>query len=46
VCPVQDFHSDRRLRKGDLQPALDKLAAKVKGWNRENFSKFQKQGFM
>ena len=30
--------SDRRLRKGDLQPAVDKLAGKVKGWNKGNFS--------
>jgi hypothetical protein len=29
--------------KGDLQTALDKLAAKVKGWNKENISMFQKQ---
>ena len=45
-CPVQNFPctylglplSDQRLRKADLQPYLDKLAAKVKGWNKGNFS--------
>ena len=45
-CPVQQFPcqylglplSDRRLRKGDLQPAIDKLAGKVKGWNKGCFS--------
>ena len=30
--------SDRRLRKADLQPAIDKLAGKVKGWNKGSFS--------
>ncbi|KAM0854466.1 hypothetical protein ACQ4PT_050425 [Festuca glaucescens] len=30
--------SDQRLRKGDLQPALDRLSGKVKGWNKGNFS--------
>lgn len=38
-CPLQEFPctylsmplSDRRLRKADLQPALDKLAGRVKG---------------
>lgn len=45
-CPIQAFPctylgmplSDRRLCKGDLQPALDKLGSKVKGWNKGNFS--------
>jgi hypothetical protein len=45
-CPVQQFPctylglplSDKRLRKEDLQPVLDKLAAKVKGWNKGQFS--------
>jgi hypothetical protein len=26
--------SDKRLHKEDLQPVVDKLAAKVKGWNK------------
>jgi hypothetical protein len=30
--------SDRRLRRCDLQPTIDKLAAKVKGWNKGKFS--------
>jgi hypothetical protein len=30
--------SDQRLRKGDLQPSLNKLSRKVKGWNKGNFS--------
>ncbi|KAM0839424.1 hypothetical protein ACQ4PT_060322 [Festuca glaucescens] len=45
-CRTQDFPctylglplSDKKLRKGDLQPALDKLAGKVKGWNKGSFS--------
>ncbi|KAM0900198.1 hypothetical protein ACQ4PT_020764 [Festuca glaucescens] len=45
-CRTQEFPctylglplSDKRLRKGDLQPALDKLAGKVKGWNKGSFS--------
>jgi hypothetical protein len=45
-CPTQTFPctylglplSDKRLRKEDLQPTLDKLAAKVKGWNKGQFS--------
>ncbi|CAM0911087.1 unnamed protein product [Alopecurus aequalis] len=45
-CPVQSFPctylglplSDQRLRKSDLQPYLDKLAGKVKGWNKGSFS--------
>ena len=30
--------SDKRLCKGDFQPALDKLAGKAKGWKRGHFS--------
>jgi hypothetical protein len=30
--------SDTRLHKSDLQPMLDKLAGKVKGWNKGCFS--------
>ena len=30
--------SDKRLCKGDYQPALDKLASKAKGWKRGHFS--------
>jgi hypothetical protein len=45
-CPVQSFSctylglpmSDKRLCKSDMQPTLDKLARKVKGWNKGNFS--------
>jgi hypothetical protein len=45
-CPIQSFpcnclglpQSDKRLRKNDLQPVLDKLAGKVKGWNKGCFS--------
>ncbi|KAM0897624.1 hypothetical protein ACQ4PT_022443 [Festuca glaucescens] len=45
-CPIQSFPcnylgmplSDNRLRKVDLQPAIDKLAGKVKGWNQASFS--------
>jgi hypothetical protein len=45
-CPVAQFPcrylgmplSDRRLRKCDLQPALDKLNSKVKGWIQGSFS--------
>jgi hypothetical protein len=45
-CTVKSFPctylglplSDQRLRKGDMQPALDRLSGKVKGWNKGNFS--------
>ncbi|KAM0877047.1 hypothetical protein ACQ4PT_035764 [Festuca glaucescens] len=45
-CPVAHFPcqylgmplSDKRLRKVDLQPALDKLGGKVKGWIQGSFS--------
>ena len=45
-CPIQSFPctylgmplSDSRLCKADLQPSLDKLAGKVKGWNKGAFS--------
>jgi hypothetical protein len=45
-CPLQSFPctylglplSDKRLRKEDLQSVLDKLEAKVNGWNKGNFS--------
>jgi hypothetical protein len=30
--------SDRKLRRSDLQLIIDKLASKVKGWNKGNFS--------
>jgi hypothetical protein len=45
-CPVLQFPckylgmplSDRRLRKNDLQPALDKLRNKIRGWIPGQFS--------
>jgi hypothetical protein len=45
-CPIKTFPctylglplSDQRLRKEDLQPAIDKIAGKMKGWNKGNFS--------
>jgi hypothetical protein len=45
-CPLQAFPCtylglpllDKRLCKSDLQPALDKLRGKVKGWNKGHFS--------
>jgi hypothetical protein len=45
-CPVVHFPcrylgmplSDRRLHKADLQPAIDKLSGKVKGWIHGSFS--------
>ncbi|KAM0914464.1 hypothetical protein ACQ4PT_011473 [Festuca glaucescens] len=44
-CPVQEFPctylgmplSDKRLRKVDLQPALDKIKSKAKGWKLGHF---------